>query len=108
MIVLGYKINNVYKTFDEDELDMLDGFAGDVELFTGYSVGCYEPEAAVFGIKMESTSALFNPISLADLRLTPTDAENNELAEAYDILSDEVQSRFDSELSVMIFEDTDD
>ena len=108
MIVFGYKSDNIYK-LPNDYIEVLDGFE-DVELFTGYSCSAYEPEAAVFGIQLSHRSSLFNPLNIADLRLEPTDAERKELAEAWDLLSEEITHVFVDcdEPRVMIFENTDD
>lgn len=108
MIVFGYKSENIYK-LPEEYIEILEGFCEPVELVTCYACSAYEPEAAVFGVVLSNRSSLFNPIDISELRLEPTDEQREALAEAWELLSEEITEVFErGDAKTFIFENTDD
>ena len=108
MIVYGYKIENFLKLSSDaaEELDEL--YPGSVQLVTGYSVGAYEPEAAVLGVQLDSTSCLFNPVDVSKIKLKPSPDQWQALENTMAALSVNTRDEIIGSPAVYIFENSDD
>jgi hypothetical protein len=75
---------------------------------TCYSVSSYEPTMAVFGIELDRSGFLFNPVSLRDLKLAPTEKQVKELEKALAALPEDARETLTGTPDVFMFETTDD
>lgn len=105
MVVYGYAIDLEEAKWPTDEIEEEAEGLG-LSLMTGYSVGAYTPEMGVIGVTLDGSSELFNPISVSELNMTPTE-EQVEAVKKLDVSPWEKHLKYKTP-QVMIWVDDDD
>lgn len=117
MVIYGIKLDFDDSGWDlQEELDDLDNTDfPNVVLVSGYSVSGYEPEMAVYGIRLDSGSTLFNPTTLSDLITASEKLTEDHIVElakalkAANLITSRLRRMSLSETpEIYIFEETDD